>query len=106
MTYTSAAETQPVREIDLGRTCFPVFKDATDSKEQALKPLEEAAEVFAAWQQWDKEPSMTTAKHVTDEVCDLLQAAMNLLAGIGSLEIEEAIECMIERNEARGREYA
>lgn len=89
-----------------------VFNDVSDSKGQALKPLEEAAEIFGAWQGSD---SMRTAastrdrvgmrNRLIDECMDTVQATANLLAAIGATqgEVDAAIERMDGRNGDRGR---
>lgn len=39
-----------MERVEIGSVA--VFRDLEASKAQALKPLEEAAEVFGAWQAW------------------------------------------------------
>ena len=77
-----------------------VFNDVSDSKGQALKPLEEAAEVFGAWQGSDGRRD-----RLIDECMDTVQATANLLAAIGATqgEVDAAIERMDGRNGDRGR---
>ena len=84
------------------------FPDAEPSKEQALKPLEEAAEVFAAWQRWDlwtgidlRESMMREA--IVDECCDVIMATCNLLASLGVTDLTEAMAKCERRNRERGR---
>lgn len=88
-----------------------VFNEVKDSKGQALKPLEEAAEVFGAWQ---ARHNMRFASHecqgafradLIDECMDTVQAIANLLAAVGATqgEVDAAIKRMDERNEGRGR---
>lgn len=76
-----------------------VFNDVSDSKSQALKPLEEAAEVFGAWQDCDD------IHDLIDECMDTVQAIANLLAAVGATqgEVDAAIRRMDERNCERGR---
>lgn len=105
MSYTIAAETEQPRCIELGMTGIPVFKQLPDEREQALKPLEEAAEVFGAWQTLKAHPSRYTRQRVIDEICDTLQACANLLAAIGEESIEDGMARVRKRNEARGRIY-
>lgn len=88
-----------------------VFNDVSDSKGQALKPLEEAAEVFGAWQKCDdmRYATMTIREafrdDLIDECVDTVQAAANMLAAVGATqgEVDAAIKRMDERNEDRGR---
>lgn len=72
------------------------FHEVRDNKAQALKPLEEAAEVFGAWQNCDD---------LIDECLDTVQATVNLLAAVGATqgEVDAAIRRMDERNQERGR---
>lgn len=88
-----------------------VFNDVSDSKGQALKPLEEAAEVFGAWQECDGMRHAGTAvreasrEGLIDECMDTVQATANMLAAIGATqgEVDDAIERMDGRNGDRGR---
>lgn len=88
-----------------------VFNDVSDSKGQALKPLEEAAGVFGAWQKCDDMRYATTTireafcEDLIDECMDTVQAIANLLAAVGATqgEVDAAIKRMDERNGDRGR---
>lgn len=86
-----------------------VFNDVEDSKGQALKPLEEAAEIFGAWQEFDSMRNVPAWRDMRDdlidECMDTVQAVANLLAAIGATqgEVDAAIRRMDERNENRGR---
>lgn len=88
-----------------------VFNDVSDSKGQALKPLEEAAEVFGAWQKCDRMRYAATAmrkasrEDLIGECMDTVQAVANLLAAIGATqgEVDAAIKRMDGRNRGRGR---
>lgn len=89
-----------------------VFDNVSDDKRQALKPLEEAAEVFGAWQGLDgmRDGTPPSARRgmrdgLIDECMDTVQAAANLLAAIGATqgEVDAAIERMDGRNGDRGR---
>lgn len=75
------------------------FREVRDDKAQALKPLEEAAEVFGAWQDCDD------MHDLIDECLDTVQAIVNLLAAVGATqgEVDVAIRRMDERNCERGR---
>lgn len=88
-----------------------VFRKVEDSKGQALKPLEEAAEVFGAWQELDSmrngpSPSawMDMRDDLIDECMDTVQAIADLLAAIGATqgEVDAAIKRLDERNGNRG----
>ena len=93
-------------DLWLGDTTIPTFADVQPDKAQAVKVLEEAAEVYGAWQAWNDHPSDAAKMRVIDEVCDMFQAGANLLAAMGVESIESDMERMRKRNEARGREYA
>lgn len=88
-----------------------VFNNVNDDKHQALKPLEEAAEIFGAWQELDSmRCSPVTMRAVfrpnlIDECMDTVQAVANLLAAVGATqgEVDAAIKRMDERNGDRGR---
>jgi phosphoribosyl-ATP pyrophosphohydrolase len=72
------------------------FVDPKANKAQALKPLEEAAEVFAAWQGGEKDK-------IVSECADVITATCNLLAAIGVDDMHEAMSECKARNDARGR---
>lgn len=89
-----------------------VFRKVEDSKGRALKPLEEAAEVFGAWQELDSmrnSPFLSAWRDMRDdlidECMDTVQAIANLLAAIGATqgEVDAAIKRLDERNGNRGR---
>lgn len=86
-----------------------VFNDVEDSKHQALKPLEEAAEIFGAWQEFDSMRNVQAWRgmrdDLIDECMDTVQATANLLAAIDATqgEVDAAIKRMDERNGNRGR---
>lgn len=88
------------------------FREVEDSKAQALKPLEEAAEVFGAWRELDsmrRSPFFSAWRDMRDDLIDkcmdTVQATANLLAAIGATqgEVDAAIRRMDERNCERGR---
>ena len=90
------------------------FDDVKPDKERALKPLEEAAEVFGAWQGYDRTKSWGDdwdecldnndyLISLVDECCDVIQATCNLLAALGVTDLTDAMERCEERNERRGR---
>lgn len=85
--------------------------EVKDGKGQALKPLEEAAEAFSAWQKCDDTRYAATTirrafrEDLIDGCMDTVQAVANLLAAVGATqgEVDAAIERMDERNWDRGR---
>lgn len=93
------------------------FAHVEASKAQALKPLEEAAEVFAAWQHaegsgWGYKfpevravstPAFVECEVIVDECCDVIQATCNLLAALGVTDLTEAMADCERRNEERWR---
>ena len=88
-----------------------VFNNVSDDKRQALKPLEEAAEIFGAWQARHNMRSVSrgacgaSRRDLIDECVDTVQAAANMLAAVGATqgEVDAAIKRMDERNGDRGR---
>lgn len=88
---------------------FPVrpFPEVTLDKGQALKPLEEAAEAFGAWQIEDSmtgsEVSQDARARIVEECADVIQAAVNLAAAAGCDDMTHPmVECW-RRNHERGR---
>lgn len=80
------------------------FPDAKADKAQAMKVLEEAAEVFGAWQQFDDgEKSALSRWLVLAECADVIQATCNLLAGMGVTDFAPHMDMCRARNEERGR---
>ena len=88
------------------------FREVEDCKEQALKPLEEAAEAFGAWQLCDENGDCRFAdfydelrRDLIDECLDTVQATVNLLAAVGATqgEVDAAIARLDARNAERGR---
>ena len=90
------------------------FREVRDDKAQALKPLEEAAEIYGAWQELTIHNGMThdadarramLRDYVIDECVDTIQAAVNMLAALTAEqgEIDMAIDRMNARNDLRGR---
>lgn len=88
-----------------------VFNDVSNSKGQALKPLEEAAEVFGAWQDCNDMRFVSRGAQgafrvdLIDECMDTVQAVVNLLAAVSTTqgEVDAAIKRMDTRNENRCR---
>lgn len=71
-------------------------------KEQAVKVLEEAAEMFAAWESAHVNLNTRMITHLEDEIADVITAACNL-AYKYDLDISEAMKRCVERNHERGR---
>ncbi|ANE22571.1 hypothetical protein AAY81_04900 [Denitrobacterium detoxificans] len=72
------------------------FPSAEANREQSAKVLEEAAEVFAAWQQFDakgramyRQPFL---KKLLSELADLVMACENMLSGVNQYGLREC-EC-------------
>lgn len=86
------------------------FMDTQADKALALKPLEEAAEAFGAWQRYDGDEWDDTdgdlermlLDDIADELADTVQACVNL-ADRGGLDLRAALARVHERNVGRGR---
>lgn len=79
-----------------------LFDEVEPSKEQAMKPLEEAAELFGAWQSTHL-PEDRRRQAIVDEGCDVIQSVCNLLAAHGVTDLAEPMRRCRERNALRGR---
>lgn len=84
------------------------FSGVRPDKAQALKVLEEAAEVFGAWQLWDDlEPDEKrdafNAACLMAECADVIQATCNLLAAYGVTDFTGFMDACRRRNMERGR---
>lgn len=104
------------RSVELGTVRVFDAEIVSDSKAQALKVLEEAAEVFGAWQQYDEcrrecrgflnvsGQTFTEAARwvLADELADVVQAACNLAFECG-IDVRAALDRCEERNRERGR---
>lgn len=75
-------------------------------KEAALKPLEEAAEVFGAWQRWvesgDAYRDVREYKRLGEELADCVTACVNLADRAG-IRLDRELAAVEEKNHARGR---
>lgn len=88
-----------------------VFDGVKDGKGQALKPLEEAAGVFGAWQKCDDTRHAAAATRrahrgdLIDGCVGTVQAVADLLAAVGATqgEVDAAVKRMDEHNWGRGR---
>lgn len=84
------------------------FTGVKPDKAQALKVLEEAAEVFGAWQRWDamdqdeKDDGFNIIS-LMNECADVIQATCNLLAAYGVHDFTAYMEACRKRNVERGR---
>ncbi len=86
------------------------FPGVQPDKEQAVKVLEEAAEVFGAWQElWDAVEG-TSEKRVHSareslfaEIADTITACCNLAAALGADDLTPFLARCEERNRGRGR---
>lgn len=81
-----------------------------EPKAQALKPLEEAAEVLGAWASYDEACELDSDKwagrnmvELLDEIADCVQACANLAAMVGCSDLTPYMERCEERNRKRGR---
>lgn len=95
-----------MNQIDIGSV--RTFLDVNPDKAHALKPLEEAAEVFGAWQEWDEKKDQSLSifdnqKELLDECADVIQAVCNLAAALGVQDLKPYIQACEERNRERGR---
>lgn len=80
------------------------FPGAKADKAQVLKVLEEAAEVFGAWQEADDYGFADfLVEPVLDECADVIQATCNLIAALGTTSFVSWMDDCRERNEERGR---
>lgn len=89
---------------------FPGLKP---DKAQALKPLEEASEVFGAWQlftevragrdryRWSNDPE--PLKNLLDEIADTIQACCNLAHALGCDDLRPYLADIEDKNRKRGR---
>ena len=79
------------------------FAGVTVGKELALKPLEEAAEAFAAWQDLDLTGDAEQRNALMSECADVIQATCNLVAALGYDSMRDVMACCERRNRERGR---
>lgn len=97
-----------VREIEVGTVRVFDGTVISDSKEQAVKVLEEAAEVLEAWKGYDEDRKVSeelgsAAKILlADELADVVHAAYNLAYACG-VEMDLAMVRCEQRNRERGR---
>lgn len=87
------------------------FRMGTD-KEAALKPLEESAEVFGAWQEYEEfwhnlymveeDVRWMIEEQLENEIADCITACVNLAERHG-LDLQTALERVEKHNRERGR---
>ena len=79
------------------------FPGVLPDKEQALKVVEEAAEVFSAWEQWSSIEDEGVRGMLLEEVADCVTACANLAASLGVDDLAPYVEACEAKNEERGR---
>ena len=102
------------KTVNVGKVA--VFREVKDDKAQALKVLEEAAEVVEAWKAYSEakaageamgvprhEIAMGARDDLLDEIADVVQASMNLASALGIVDFTERMRMCRVRNEKRGR---
>lgn len=101
---TIVFEEDQMQYIKLGNV--KPFPSAAPTKAQALKVLEEAAEVVEAFKQRDPRDvthiGYATA-NVLDEIADTIQASCNLATSLGVTDLTPYLARCEERNRERGR---
>lgn len=84
------------------------FPNVKPDNAQALKVLEESAEVFGAWQEWEKYKDYPS-NHIYEEsdlmkeIADGIQACVNQLSAYGVTDFAPYVEQCEQRNRYRGR---
>lgn len=79
------------------------FDHVEPDKAQALKPIEEAAEVFGAWQRFCECPTRANKELLLAECADVIQATLNLVAALGVEDFRLYMKACERRNRERGR---
>lgn len=85
------------------------FAKFDEPKAQALKPLEEAAEVFGAWQASGIDGAGSVTPEMREDIVyecfDVIQSCVNLLESIGTTdaELHDAARRVHASNVERGR---
>ena len=85
------------------------FTKFVEPKAQALKPLEEAAEVFGAWQASGIDGSGSITHEMRSDIVyecfDTIQSCVNLMESLGTTdsELREATRKVYANNIERGR---
>lgn len=81
------------------------FPNAAVNKEQALKILEEAAEVYSAWENYAADDE-SAEYNLACECADLITAVCNMMAALGIEDGSIYIEHVEAKNKKRGRYIA
>lgn len=95
------------KAVYIGAVC--TFDNVKPDKEQALKLLEEAAEVFAAWQVWNEIKDQNFSifydgkEEILSECADVIQSVCNLAASLGVHDLTHYMQVCEQRNRERGR---
>lgn len=79
------------------------FPGVLPDKAQAMKVVEEAAEVFSAWEQWSSVRDEGIRDMLVAELADCVTACANLAAALGVYDLARAVKEAELRNEERGR---
>lgn len=85
------------------------FDHVEPDKAQAVKVLEEAAEVVEAWKQWCATTGWAPAAHedcrraLLDECADVVQAVIDLAAALDVDDLRPYLKECERRNRKRGR---
>lgn len=79
------------------------FPNVEPGKEQAMKPLEESAEVYAAWQAWRAHPHASERGWLLEEIADAITALANLAASLGEEDLGGYVAAVERKNGKRGR---
>lgn len=85
------------------------FTKFIEPKAQALKPLEEAAEVFGAWQASGIDGARSITPEMREDIVyecfDVIQSCVNLMESLGTTdeELREATRKVYANNIERGR---
>lgn len=83
------------------------FDAVQPDKVQALKVLEEASEVYSAWQAWDecedRQAEAENRQALLDECADVVQATANLARALGCGDMRLHMMDCEGRNRRRGR---
>ena len=94
-TQKTDSRLEPIMQLNIN-----TFRLGTD-KEAVLKPLEEAAEIYGAWQKY-KEINEDTMPEFEEEIADCIQACVNL-ANRFNINVQDALDKVEAKNRSRGR---
>ncbi len=103
--WNNRAFDDPAKPTSVNIGEVATFPNVLPGKEQALKVLEEAAEVFGAWQAFNADQDGNTSAFFSllDECADVIQAVSNLIAALNVVDFAPYMDDCRERNEKRGR---